>query len=1264
MLAWPLAGANGGVKGTIMRTSIVCFSIVIVCIPLSSASSQVEIMREAEDDYSGPATMMQRGAASGAKTIWVNKEDDEVSWIIDIPATGDYSLVVRYSNDDLGTLDDISVRVNGTKVGEFESEDTGGGGFGWNVFVNSPEVALGQLDAGAISLSLRLDRHDGFGIEYDKLTLTGSNIQPPLAPQLVSPSDGATGVATNSLLEWNASSGASSYRVQVANNTGFSNPEVDGSGISGTNHQVSNLVEGTTYYWRMRATNIGGNSSWSSTWEFTTLVNTPPAPLLVSPSDGTTGVVTNPLLAWNAASGATSYCVQVATSTGFSNPTVDVAGISGTSHQVSNLAEGTTYYWRVQGSNAGGNSPWSNTWEFITLVIPPPAPSPKILLEGFRDIVTANDFGFNDFSGNVGEINKAGILYGQRNLECAVGDSCWLHFNWDFRISADQEAFTGIFMSLFGLTDTESTFDGQTVERVMFPEHILDLDDIDGALNTPYGSRSLLGLGVELSYSGTDTLDLRIELKDVQDGGRFTRLRIPGSTLPRTYSWNFRDSQSYSSIGQGLDIHRTKTLTFVIERNNFSANIHSPEQGSINIHQIWFTTEQDDIEPQDDQELLDLQALRAYQYFFDWSSRKPNSSDIPQDRSTFGDLLTVGGIGFALPAHIIAVERNWITRNEATTRVLNVLCILDSASAFGYEKIARIGYQGWFYHFLGIDGRRKLNYDFPATQRDESLNTVELSTIDTGIALMGILAAQSYFNSESLQDEIDIRHLAQSIYDRVNWPFMLEPESQQFYLGWKPIENRDGPSFEVRDADGNGSYSGVPSDPATLDFYTDEALIVILLAAGSTTHPVYGDPEVYCALRRTRKKETGPIVTFPGALFTYQFLHAFLNTQTAQFPACQNEDEVNWFENSSLATLKAIDHVLTNPQGFQSYGPTAWGISAAEGPYDAYHAYGAPPIAYNNNPEEDGTITYYAMLSAVSFGNDLREKATLALRNAWKRGHWHPRFGLPDAFNDDISQADPSDTENQILRGTGKWVQPAQFAIDQGPMLLHLENERTGLIWDLLEQNPNIQRAFNRLLKTPSAAIPFSPPNAADSLLKSVVLKWHSSTGSTFYQLQLSDNQAFSTTFLDTIGITDTTFTVDELEESKTYFWRLRAGNEFGKSAWSEVFKFSTTIPNSVEDIPGNIPDKFSLKQNYPNPFNPETTIQYELPRSASVKLRIYNLAGQRVATLVDEQQIPGAYSVKWSGKDDFDRNVASGVYLYRLESKEFSQVGKLILLR
>ncbi|MFL7870049.1 MAG: glucoamylase family protein [Anaerolineales bacterium] len=673
----------------------------------------------------------------------------------------------------------------------------------------------------------------------------------------------------------------------------------------------------------------------------------------------------------------------------------------------------------------------------------------KATIADYTDIVTPLDQGFNQFSGNSGLINDQ---YLEQTLHCPTNDinDCRLRLNWDF--GDDSEGFTGIFQSIFGLTETKATFDGQIVELVAFPEHYLDLDRIDGMLKEPNGNRAIDDLCFEILYDGNQELQLRVELKDVEGGVRFRRFSVGNSAVTQTHCWNFRDDFSRPAGTPDLDIHRAKELVFVIENANVADGIDNPEIGTIDFYNIWFTLNQSEVEPPDDQEALDLEARRAYQYFHDWTSRKPASRDLPQDRSTFADLLTAGGVGFALPAHIVAIDQGWITRQEAAEKVVNVLRVLDDEEAFGAERIGRIGYKGWFYHFWGIDGRRKLNFDFEETPINESLNTVELSTIDTSLALMGVLAVQSFFDDPYNFIETEIRNRAQSIYDRVDWNFMLEKESQQFYLGWKPNEDYEGPEFEIPDKDDLGSYSGIVGDPATLDYYTDEGLMTILLSLGSTTHPV----SLTTYYSQIFHEDDGLIQTYPGSLFTYQFLGAFMDTRTIK----SNCLSIDWYENSREAIKRTLAYAIDNPKGYPTYSSTAWGISAAENAFDYYHAFGAPPVAVNPDPEEDGTVTYYAMLSAASFGDDLHQLSVEALRAGWDRNHWHPRFGLPDAFHDEISVITDEATP---LRGSGPWVNHALFAIDQGPIVLHIANAKNQIIWAQLAKNPNIQRSLHRL---------------------------------------------------------------------------------------------------------------------------------------------------------------------------------------------------------
>ncbi len=137
-------------------------------------------------------------------------------------------------------------------------------------------------------------------------------------------------------------------------------------------------------------------------------------------------------------------------------------------------------------------------------------------------------------------------------------------------------------------------------------------------------------------------------------------------------------------------------------------------------------------------------------------------------------------------------------------------------------------------------------------------------------------------------------------------------------------------------------------------------------------------------------------------------------------------------------------------------------------------------------------------------------------------------------------------------------------------------------------------------------------------------------------------------------------------------YWRIKARTEHIESAWSDTF-FCDLSGSGLAirfgfDPQNILPREFALNQNYPNPFNPSTTIRYGIPMQADgavrVVLEIFNVAGQRVRTLVDKEQGPSFYSVVWDGRDDGRSSVGSGVYFYRIRANNFVASRKLMFVK
>jgi len=199
----------------------------------------------------------------------------------------------------------------------------------------------------------------------------GKSTDSPRAPSLISPDDGTTGISTPPTLDWESSSGAETYRVQIGTTSDFSSLVTDNSGLSSTQYGASELSDGTTYYWRVNASNSAGSSNWSASREFSTesssSATAPSEPTLNSPDDGATGISTSPSLDWNSSTDAETYRLQLSTTADFSSVITDSSGLTSTQYTESGLSNSTTYYWRVLASNSAGSSNWSSSRNFVTV---------------------------------------------------------------------------------------------------------------------------------------------------------------------------------------------------------------------------------------------------------------------------------------------------------------------------------------------------------------------------------------------------------------------------------------------------------------------------------------------------------------------------------------------------------------------------------------------------------------------------------------------------------------------------------------------------------------------------------------------------------------------------------------------------------------------------------------------------------------------------------------------------------------------------------
>ncbi len=444
----------------------------------------------------------------------------------------------------------------------------------------------------------------------------------------------------------------------------------------------------------------------------------------------------------------------------------------------------------------------------------------------------------------------------------------------------------------------------------------------------------------------------------------------------------------------------------------------------------------------EDEELLDEIQRSTFRYFIEAVSPE---TGMVYDR-TSSDVVSVAGVGFQLASLPIGVERGWISRDRAEIRAQ---LIIDSLLNEPSNRKA-----GLFYHFINP-------HDASARRVGREL---VVSTVDSALLFSGMIVAGEYFQG-TLKGDID-----EALRD-ADWSFFLErtnsgmPDTQYLSLGWKPED----------DAAPTAKGSLLPY--YWIDSGDEHRLTTILGVCAP--RPDFRVPEsTYWGLRRQLGwyEGQGEIVWFPysGALFTSFFAHLFidhtaLGTDTPAQHGMPMRARVNWWENARRMIHLHRDRAIENPNHLPTLSSSLWGFSASDGP-DGYLVSGAFPDRLEMQgaqPNRDfstyeptenwggGVVAPYAPGSAILFEPDMAIEALRAARTATPIEGidrvWTDTWGFRDAFR--LNHAGQLD-----------WVAEDYVAISQGPLIIAIENARSGLIWELFMSHPFIRDGLNRLM--------------------------------------------------------------------------------------------------------------------------------------------------------------------------------------------------------
>lgn len=401
---------------------------------------------------------------------------------------------------------------------------------------------------------------------------------------------------------------------------------------------------------------------------------------------------------------------------------------------------------------------------------------------------------------------------------------------------------------------------------------------------------------------------------------------------------------------------------------------------------------------------------------FEYIQRYTNPQNgLVADTSRPNSPCSIAVVGLALSSWLVGVERGWCSRKSAAAQVLTTLSFLcDSPQDAG---AAATGYQGFYYHFLDMTTGRRV-WD------------CELSFIDSSLLLAGVLAVGQYFDRNDARERL-IRESAKALYHRVDWCW-AQNNSPVLAQGWHP-------DFGFL----HYAWEGY-----------NEALIIYILGLGSPTTPLPQSSFVNWTLTYQWERLLGQDVLYSGPLFTHLFPHAWIDFRGVQDRFMRGKHS-DYFENTRRSIALQREYCERNPHQWDGYGRDLWGISAGDGPT----AFGSPEFSKDHRHfgymargapfgPDDGTLCPWAMTACLPFTPADALAGTRNLLATYPQVCPEGRFA--SGFNPTEATA------------TGGWLSQGWYGLDQGLLVISIENARSGLLWALMRGCPDLQRGLRR----------------------------------------------------------------------------------------------------------------------------------------------------------------------------------------------------------
>jgi len=1086
----------------------------------------------------------------------------------------------------------------------------------------------------------------------------------PAVPVLYAPPSGSGIFGAQTTLQWYSSLGAASYDVEVSNDPGFSTGVQTFSGILDTSKVLTTLVQGLTYYWRVKANNVHGSSAFTTPWNFSVAT----APVLNAPANGSVGVLNPITLNWFGVQDATGYSVSI-DSLGF--PIRYYINVTDTALFVTpDLTLGATYSWRVNAHKGSDSTSYSTIWSFTT------GSSPTVVTliapaNGSSCLTLTPVFQWTPALGTIPISYTVLLLNGSMVIDSATTSDTTL--TWATPLMTNFPYIWQVRASNIAGSSLSAMWNFTTGNVPSVPVLTTPVADSTAPIVVNLIWQAAIGCA-PISYA-VQVFDLTTSTYAISNPS------VPGTTLEvnlaagRTYQWRVR---SINSFGQSnwsgwrrfytgpapatptlkspvCDfVSPSPTVTFVwsssVGATGYTIQIDE-SVSFINPLVVNFTTTDTTYTyPGTQGQVLywRVQAVNATYLTSSpftaackitigalptapvLSAPANNAVDVPINNTTFAWYAVPYATSYTLYYYLLdALE---VMDTVVTDTTIGLPGLAEFSTYYWYVKATNsFGTSApsatWKFRTMWLDPPtwfgNLIIKDFSPIQDSVAITFGMYAGASDGLDLglgeyeltpmpaAGIMNARFELPGDTIYSYRDLR--ADSLSD-VIWRYKFQPDSTGYPLVIKwNIENFPTGSLYMRDPSNTEGLGNI--DMRTVSQFT-------------LVDPNVQYLEIYYTKTICRDVTLGvnfKLVSIPLKASSMKYPSIFGPFATSMF---------YWNIPTNQYIQFSPDSNLVNGSGYWLNGPagivTICGLKVGNSiPISLRTGWNLIGIYETNVPTSLLVPSVPTLIDGVFYewmesGTGYNSTTTLK----YGAGYWVK--ATADGFltinmpKDGVVYADNNSVEvNKIKETWGK----ISFETAAGTRTLYIDNDGTG----------------NAQFELP----PPPPPTVFDARF---------ATGTNVENLDAPRTIVLnSATYPVKIKVDGMDVSVKDTKGGKLLNGSVRSG---------DYIIISDQSIKEIQISKYEVPTDFDMSQNYPNPFNPSTTIKFAIPVDSKVTVRVYDMVGQEVAQLMSEQLAAGYHQVEFNAN-----KLSSGVYFYRIDAvglngKDFSSVKKMMLLK